>query len=118
MTEARTGREDKAEEGSQRLVLPLIIAATTLAALALSLTWLNLERTKLAYQVRTLQHGLEQALDLNAKLSVERDHLLSPHELGKRAEQMGLGPAKPGQIRRMDGSGEAGAAETDTMTEE
>jgi hypothetical protein len=81
------------------------LSGAFLAALALSLVWLNIERTKLAYRARNLQRDLEQSLDLNAKLNVEREHLLSPHELGRKAEALGLGPAKPGRIRRMEKNG-------------
>lgn len=88
-------------EGGQGLVLVLVISVATLVALALTLVWLNIERTKLAYDVNTLQRELKQIRDLNSKLSVEREHLLSPHELGKKAELLKLGSAKPGQIRRM-----------------
>ncbi|MCL1939076.1 MAG: hypothetical protein FWG04_00235 [Desulfovibrionaceae bacterium] len=96
--------EQTPEAGQSSLVLALIISVTTLAALALTLVWLNIERTKLAYRVRTLQSEVAQITDLNAKLGIEREHLLSPHELGKKAERMGLGPAKPGQIRRLQDS--------------
>ncbi|MDL2266486.1 hypothetical protein LJC46_00675 [Desulfovibrio sp. OttesenSCG-928-G15] len=107
--------------GSQGMVLALIISAATLAALALTLVWLNIERTKLAYRVRTLGHELAQVQDLNAKLSVEKEHLLSPYMLGKKAQELGLGTAKPGQIRRMyppeetdsqNGESEAGGNES------
>lgn len=94
--------KEEGEEGGQKLVLPLVLSVAMLAALALTLVWLNLERTKLAYKERELQKEVAQGLDLNAKLGVEREHLLSPHELGKKAEALGLGAAKPGQIRRMD----------------
>ena len=97
----------------QKLVLAMILSVATLAALALTLVWLNIERTKLAYRERALQRDVGQVLDLNAKLSVERDHLLSPHELGRKAENLGLGPAKPGQIRRMEEH-----AETDEKVED
>jgi hypothetical protein len=92
---ARSGR-------GQGLVLALILSVAFMAAIGLLLVWLNLERTKLAYKARNLQHEVEQARDLNSKLSVEREHLLSPAQLGKKAEALGLGPAKPGQIRRME----------------
>lgn len=91
-----------AEPAGQKLVLPLVIAVACLTALALTLVWLNIERTKLAYNVRGLQREMEQRLDLNAKLGVEREHLLSPHELGSKAEKLGLGAARPGQIRRLE----------------
>ena len=96
----------EADQGG--LVLPLVISLTILAALALTLIWLNIERTKLAYQVRVLQHDVARIVDLNAKLSIEREHLLSPHELGRKAERMGLGPARPGQIRRIQEDGTGG----------
>lgn len=102
--------DEPAEGNGQRLVLALVISVTTLAALGLTLVWLNIERTKLAYRMRTLQHEVDARIDLNAKLSVEREHLLSPRELGKKAEVMGLGPAKTGQIRRLDSQPDGNAA--------
>lgn len=108
----RLGRpgQEPAEGGGQNLVLALIFSAAMLAALGLTLVWLNIERTKLAYRTRVLQHELDEQIDLNAKLSVEREHLLSPRELGKKAERMGLGPARTGQIRRLDSQPEADPA--------
>ena len=100
------GTPQEAEPGAGQggFILALVVSVTTLVALALTLVWLNIERTKLAYRVRTLQKEVTQVTDLNAKLSIEREHLLSPHELGRKAERMGLGPAKPGQIRRLSES--------------
>jgi hypothetical protein len=109
----RGGDDREESSGGQSLVLAMVIAVATLAALALTLVWLNIERTKLAYLERTLQRDMGQVLDLNAKLGVERDHLLSPHELGRKAESFGLRPAKPGQIRRMEEN-----IETDVKGEE
>lgn len=106
------------EEGQGGLVLALVLSAAMLAALALTLVWLNIERTKLAYRVRTLQHEASQVADLNAKLSIEREHLLSPHQLGKKAEQLGLGPAKPGQIRRMHDVNAKGAPQEDPAAQQ
>jgi hypothetical protein len=92
------------EAGQESLILPLVISVTILVALALALVWLNIERTKLAYRVRVLQNEVARTTDLNARLSIEREHLLSPHELGRNAERMRLGPARPGQIRRIQNS--------------
>lgn len=36
------------------------------------------------------------------KLEVERDSLLSPYVLGRKAEQLGMGMADPGQVRRLE----------------
>jgi hypothetical protein len=102
------GGDRSGARGAERdPVLGIIISAAMLAALALVLIWLNIERTKLAYRLRVLQHEVDERLDLNAKLGVEREFLLSPRELGKKAELMGLGPAKAGQIRRLENATES-----------
>ena len=75
----------------------------------LVLVWLNIERTKLAYQERAMLRDLEVRADLRGKLQVERAHLLSPLELGKKATRFGLHTAKSGQIRRMGKAKEAPA---------
>ena len=115
---AKGGPQDEETGAAQGgFILALVISVTTLVALALTLVWLNIERTKLAYRVRTLQKELAQVTDLNAKLSIEREHLFSPHELGAKAERMGLGPAKPGQIRRLSESGAEGEGSGPEATE-
>jgi hypothetical protein len=101
----RLGLGEKAEGNSsqgQALVLASVLSISLLAAIGLLLVWLNLERTQLAYKARTLQGEVESARELSAKLGVEREHLLSPGRLGAKAEELGLRPAKPGQIRRME----------------
>lgn len=100
--EAKNKDKTLQSEAGQRLILPMVLAVACALALGLSLVWLNIERTKLAYKVRTMQRELLQRQDLNAKLGVEREHLLSPHALGKKAEEMGLRTARPGQIRRVE----------------
>lgn len=113
----RLGLEPGPEQGGQRLVLALVVSMTMSAALALSLVWLNLERTNLAYRVRELQNQVQKGLDLNSKLFIERDHLLSPKELDKKAGPMGLGAARPGQIRRIHEDGES-SAQNDKLQDE
>ena len=45
--------------------------------------------------------SLRERRALRAKLEVERERLLSPYELRLKAEKLGLGEPKPGQVRRM-----------------
>ncbi|MDR2801390.1 MAG: hypothetical protein LBB52_09070 [Desulfovibrio sp.] len=101
------------EETPRGPVLAMVFSVAFLAALALSLVWMNIERTKLSYRLRNLQNELEQAIDMNAKLNAEREHLLSPHELGKKAETYGLRAARPGQIRRLEARPSDGAIKKD-----
>lgn len=90
------------EEESNYLILPLIISVMGCIAIGLVLVWLNIERTKIAYNIRNLQNEESVRKDLNANLLIERENLLSPHALGDMANRIGLYTAKPGQVRRMD----------------
>lgn len=69
--------------------------------LALAVVWLNIERMDLAYELTQLQTELERKTDLHAKLEVERMNLLSSARLRVLAEESGLHPAGPGQIRTL-----------------
>lgn len=96
-----TGSLNHEQEESQGMVLPLIVSVLVLVALGLGLVWMNSDRTKLAYKIHRLQKEENKREETRAKLEVERDSLLSPHELGKKADAMGLRTALPGQVRRM-----------------
>jgi hypothetical protein len=90
------------KEGPGRgVILALIVSVLVSIAVALFLVWLNMERTKLAYRAHSLQREVDRVMESNAKLEVERNFLISPQELSKKAEAMGLRPALPGEIRRM-----------------
>jgi cell division protein FtsL len=67
--------------------------------LALAVVWLNIERMHLAYELRQLQTEVERETELQARLKVERMSLLSSARLRLLAEESGLRPAGPGQIR-------------------
>lgn len=89
------------DEGpGHELVLAMILSVLGCITLALILVWLNIERTKLAYSLRTLQNTASQKADIQANLRAERENLLS--RLGIKAESLGLYTAQPGQVRRMD----------------
>ena len=42
------------------------------------------------------------SMPYRAKLEVERERLLSPYELRRRAEEFGMREPRPGQVRRME----------------
>jgi hypothetical protein len=69
--------------------------------LALSLVWANTQRTGLGYELRRQQQAINELADLNSKLEIERDHLLSPYTLDRKAAELGLRGARPGQKRFM-----------------
>ncbi len=69
--------------------------------MGLTLVWVSIERTDMAYTIRQLHNQLDERLVLRTKLEVERDRLLSPYILGRKAVDLGMREARPGQIRRM-----------------
>ncbi|MGE4291286.1 MAG: hypothetical protein AB7E32_03650 [Desulfovibrio sp.] len=80
-----------------------LLVALVLVALGFRLAsvWLNIERTDLAYGIEQSENDIERISKHVAKLEVERDNLLSPFQLKELAIKHGLGPAEPGQIRRL-----------------
>ena len=84
------------------LTLALIISAVTGVALGLSLVWVNLERIKLGYAVKRESGAAEARIAHTRQLEVERDRLISPYILERKARELGLRGAQPGQTRRMD----------------
>ena len=79
----------------------VVLLALVTLMLGLTVVWLNIERVAMLYSLRTLQGEVEERQVLVAKLQVERENLRSNYRLQQDAEEYGLGPAEPGQIRRM-----------------
>lgn len=75
--------------------------------LGLTVVWLNIERTAMLYGLKRLQGEYEERQALVAKLQVERENLVAHYRLREEADQYGLGPAEPGQIRRMAVAGDS-----------
>ncbi len=70
-------------------------------ALSLLVVWLNIEQVDMAYKLKRMQTEINKATSLSAKLEVERDNLISPYRLSKKAEEMGMQPANSGQQRKI-----------------
>ena len=72
-------------------LLAFIISLLLSLLKGLALVWLSIERTDKAYSIRQLRNEVEQRAVLKTKLEVERDRLLAPHVLRRKAIQ-GLKP--------------------------
>ena len=84
--------QGKVQTKSWLLLLALgLLACMTMC---LILVWSNIERIA--------QNKLQERKALRAKLEVERERLLSPYELRRKAEEIGMKEPKPGQVRRME----------------
>lgn len=81
--------------------LLFMLTSMTAIFMGIVLVWLSIERTDKAYSMRQMRMTLEQSLALKGKLEVERERLLTPVELSRHAERLGIHEAKMGQIRHL-----------------
>lgn len=88
--------------GMSGWILGMVLAAVTSLVLGLTLVWLNIERMDIAYGLQKLQAELDRDSAHASKLELERDNLLSPYRLRMKAQELGMRPAEPGQIRRLE----------------
>ena len=83
-------------------MLFLVLGLLACMVMGLVLVWSNIERTNTTYFTNIAQNTMRERRALRAKLEVERERLLSPYELRRRAEEFSMREPKPGQIRRME----------------
>ena len=100
-----TAPEKKKDAGSAGRLVPLLVLSCAVnVALGLGLVLISIERTDLGYSMRKLEGQVKTRADHANELEVERERLLSPYVLERKAAELGMRAAKPGQIRRMDGA--------------
>lgn len=80
----------------------VILEAMALPVMGLALVWSGIERADTSYFINIAQSEERERRILHAKLETERDRLLSPYELRRRAAEFGMKEPKAGQIRRME----------------
>lgn len=88
--------------GRNALRIGLVVSLLINFGLGLTIVWVNTERTGLGYRLRALQQRFAEEAAYSTKLELERDRLLSPYYLERKARDLGMRGAKPGQIRRME----------------
>ncbi|WP_165175986.1 hypothetical protein [Desulfovibrio sp. ZJ369] len=88
--------------GGKGWLLVLALGLMACMVMGLVLVWSNIERMDTTYFINIAQNELRERRDLRAKLQVERERLLSPYELRRRAEEFGMREPRPGQVRRME----------------
>ncbi len=84
-------------------LLAIALGILSSMVMGLVMVWSNIERMDINYFINIMQADLRDKEAHRAKLEVEREHLLSPYELGRKAAAFGMHQAKAGQIRRVDG---------------
>ena len=101
--------------GSGDWMFSLVLSLMLSMVLGLSLVWLSIDRNDTAYFIHKTQIQIEENRSHVGKLEVERDSLLSPYVLGKKAQQLGMSMADPGQIRRVENYVAGTSRNTQTM---
>jgi cell division protein FtsL len=91
---------------SREWAVSVAFSIVLLLVFGLGLVWLNIERVDMAYEINKMQRQIDDVDTLVAKLEVERNTLITPSRLRELARQYDLGPARPGQIRRVNAAGE------------
>lgn len=87
--------------GADAWLLTLIISLLFNLGGGLMLIWMSIDRTDIGYEIHKIQKVLDNGMGHVVKLEVERDSLLSPYELNKKAIELGLKVPTPGQVRRI-----------------
>jgi len=95
---------------SKEWAISMAFSIALLLVFGLGLVWLNIERVDMAYELNKMQRQIDDMEALSAKLEVERNTLITPARLREMAKDCGLGPARPGQIRRVAANGEIEAS--------
>lgn len=91
-----------AGKGKEPGLVPILVVSCVInVVLGLALVLVSIDKTELGYEVRKLEGQVKAREDHMTELEVERGRLLSPYVLEKKAAELGMGAAKPGQIRRM-----------------
>lgn len=93
----------RSSSGGWLLILILSLLCSLITGLVL--VWLSIERTDKAYTLRQMYLQLEERRVLKTKLEVERDKLLAPYILSKKALELQMQEARAGQIRRLTDPG-------------
>ena len=83
-------------------IVVLVLSVLCNIVLGLGLVWSNIEQVDIAYRLKKLQDSLAERQTHFRKLGLERDNLLSPYRLNKKAEELGMRPASAAQIRRLE----------------
>lgn len=95
-------RQSGSGSGSRGWLLFLVLSILTSLVSGLVLVWLSIERADSAFRIGQMQTEVERRIALKAKLEVERDKLLAPYELRRKAEALNMREARAGQIRKLD----------------
>ena len=92
----------KRGRGSTGWLVLIVLGVLSSLVMGLVMVWSNIERMDVNYFINQLQISVKERQEHRSKLETEREFLLSPNELGRKAEALGMRQPEPGQVRRLD----------------
>ena len=95
-------RTMKGRQGGRGWLLGMVLGILSLMVMGLVLVWTNIERMDTTFFINRAQSEIRERREHLAKLEVEKERLLSPYELRRKATEYGLHAPKTGQIRQMN----------------
>lgn len=87
--------------GGRGWIFAFALGILTFLILLLIHVWLNIERVDTSYFITRAQAEIKNKRSHLAKLEVERERMLTPHELRQKAAELQMHEASPGQTRRI-----------------
>ena len=88
--------------GSTGWLVFVVLGTLSSLVMGLVMVWSNIERMDVNYFINQLQASVRERQEHKTKLEMEREFLLSPNELGRKAAALGMRQPSPGQVRRLD----------------
>ena len=97
-----TVKKTAPKRGGKSWLLISVALVMFLIVMGLIQVWSNIERMDTKYLINRAQNELNEREAHRAKLEVERERLLSPYELKRKAQEFGMREATANQVRRLD----------------
>lgn len=95
-------RKQPKPRASRGWIVLVALELLALPVMGMILVWSGIERTDTTYFINIAQNEARELQALHAKLEVERERLLSPYELRRKAETFGMKEPRAGQVRSME----------------
>ena len=97
----RLSVQERRRRGGRGWIFAFALGILSFLIMLLVHVWVNIERVDTSYFLTRVQSAINEKQGHLAKLEVERERLLTPHELRIKAQGLGMHEPVPGQIRNI-----------------
>ncbi|MBR4741630.1 MAG: hypothetical protein IK079_01865 [Desulfovibrio sp.] len=97
--EDRFSISQRRRRGGRGWIFAFVLGVLSLLIMLLVHVWISIERMDTSYSITRIQEAIKEKRAHLAKLEVEHERLLTPHELRQKAQALGMHEPNPGQIR-------------------